>query len=158
MLEQLVKIEPVLIQMAKSIDYNTYDEILQETYIKLYDSKKKFEDIDTGYIYFTMRSVFIDSVRKQKNIVLIDDFSHLKEIETDYIEIKINKSNLNLFEKTLIDAHYGKNITTDKNIIIAENKGLSLLKLSEKTNIPYRTLYTTLQKIKIKLCKDLEMQ
>jgi RNA polymerase sigma factor (sigma-70 family) len=153
MLEHLAKIQPELIRMAKSLDYKNHEDILQETYLKLYDSKKEFKDIDKGYIYLTMRSVFIDGVRKKKEIP-IDDFSKYENLEDENDIFEIDKSKLNAFENALINAHYGKLIEDKEKRIIHKTKSYSLLKLSKKTTIPYRTLYTTLKRIKNKLCKD----
>jgi DNA-directed RNA polymerase specialized sigma24 family protein len=100
MLVELVKIQPELIQMAKSINIKDYKDILQDTYIKLNDSKKQFNEIDKGYIYLTMRSVWIDKVRKNKEIPF-NDFSYFECEETEYKEVEIDLSVLNLFEKEL---------------------------------------------------------
>lgn len=153
MLENLAKIQPELIRMAKSLDYKNHEDILQETYLKLYDSKKEFKDIDNSYIYLTMRSIFIDRIRKNKEIP-IDDFSKYEQIEGDYEVIEIDKSKLNDLEIEIINSHYGKLIEDKDKRIIGERKSYSLLKLSKMTTIPYRTLYTTLKRIKLKLCKD----
>jgi RNA polymerase sigma factor (sigma-70 family) len=153
MLSHLAKIQPELIKMAKSLDYKHHEDILQETYLKLYDSKKEFKEIDKGYIYLTMRSVFIDGIRKKKEIP-IDDFSRYEDLEDDIELFEINKSILNAFEKELINAHYGKVIEDKEKNIIYKTQSYSLLKLSKMTSIPYRTLYTTLKKIKLKLCRE----
>jgi len=153
MLEELAKIHSELLKMAKALDFKNHEDILQETYLKLYDSKKEFKDIDKGYIYLTMRSVFIDRVRKNKEIPT-DDFSIFENTEVDFNFMEVNTSILNAFEKELINAHFGKIVEDKEKHIIAKIDGHSLLKLSQMTTISYRTLYTTLKKIKIKLCKD----
>jgi DNA-directed RNA polymerase specialized sigma24 family protein len=159
MLSSLVKIESSLLKMAKAIDFNNHNDLLQDTYIKLHDSGKAFEDIDMGYIYLTMRSIFINRIRKEKDYILVDDFSRYPIYEAEKVkDYNINKSLLNALERIIIDTHYGKLITTKDNIIIKEIEGKSLLRVSRESGVSYRTLYSTLQKIKLKLCKDLETQ
>lgn len=153
MLEELAKIHPELLKMAKALDFKNHEDILQETYLKLYDSKKEFKDIDKGYIYLTMRSIFIDRVRKNKEIP-INDFSIFEHVDSELTLLEVNTSKLNAWEKELINAHFGRIVEDKDRKIIAKIKGHSLLKLSQKTTISYRTLYTTLKKIKIKLCRD----
>jgi len=153
MLEELAKIQPELIKMAKSLDFKNHEDILQETYLKLYDSKKQFKDIDKGYIYLTMRSIFIDGVRKNKEIP-IEDFSIFEDVDSECTFLEVDTSKLNAFEKELINAHFGRVVENKEKKIVNKTDAHSLLKLSKMTTISYRTLYTTLNKIKKKLWKD----
>jgi DNA-directed RNA polymerase specialized sigma24 family protein len=157
MLNELCKHHKELIQMAKKFDCHFFDDLLQDTYIRLYESGKQFHEIDFGYVYLTMRSVFIDKYRKQPIQVEIDDnlTEELAEQNTDVI---VDLSKLKPVEKQLYYAYFGKKILNDKNEIIAEIKGTNLAKISRETGIPYRTIYTRFQRVKLKLCKDLEMQ
>lgn len=159
MLNELCKNQKELLQMAKKFDCHNFDEILQDTYIKLYESGKQFHEIDFGYIYLTMRSVFINKYRKQTEI-LIDDFSRYEIANSEELkkDIVADLSKLKPVEKQLYYAYFGKKIVNDKNEIIEEIKGANLAKISRETGIPYRTIYTRFQRIKLKLCKDLEMQ
>ena len=160
MLNQLSKHHKELKELAKKIaGSNDADDVLQETYLKLHDSGKNFEDIDFGYIYLTMRSIYIDS-KKQSSVknreVLIDDFSlfQIVEDETEVSTLSIDKSKLNSFENLLLFSLYGIDINNENNKITERIKGVSMRKLSIETGIPYRTIYQTIQKIKVKLCKD----
>jgi len=157
MLNQLSQQHNQLKELAKKIAGNDADDVLQETYLKLYNSGKQFHEIDTGYIYLTMRSVYIDSKKAtsvKNREILIDDFSNweLYDDETKE-EVSINKVNLNAFENLLLFSLYGIDITNDKNEITNRIKGVSMRKLSIETGIPYVTIYSTIQKIKEKLCK-----
>lgn len=159
MLKELCNYNNELLEMAKKFDCHNFDDLLQDTYIRLYESGKKFHEIDFGFIYITMRSVFIDKIRKQPNEFLLDDFSKIEISEAeDKKEIVVNLDKLKPVEKQLYYAYFGKKIINDKNEIIAEIEGANLSKLSRETGIPYRTIYTRFQRIKIKLCKDLETQ
>jgi DNA-directed RNA polymerase specialized sigma24 family protein len=132
--------------------------VLQETYLKLYESGKQFHEIDFGYVYLTMRSVYIDSKKAtsvKNREVLIDDFTDWQIIEEEAKEeIEIDKSKLNSFENLLLFSLYGIDIANDKNEIKTKIKGVSMRKLSIETGIPYITIYKAVQKIKEKLCRD----
>lgn len=158
MLNQLSKHHKELKELAKKIAGNDSDDVLQETYLKLYDSGKKFEEIDFGYIYLTMRSVYIDS-KKQTSVknreILIDDFSmfEILDDENEVHNLSIDKSKLNSFENLLLFSLYGIDINNENNKITERIKGVSMRKLSIETGIPYQTIYKTFQKIKQKLCE-----
>jgi DNA-directed RNA polymerase specialized sigma24 family protein len=132
--------------------------VLQETYLKLYESGKQFHEIDFGYVYLTMRSVYIDSKKAtsvKNREILIDDFTDWQIIEEETAEeIEIDKSKLNSFENLLLFSLYGIDIANDKNEIKTKIKGVSMRKLSIETGIPYITIYKAVQKIKEKLCRD----
>ena len=143
--------------MAKKFDCNNADDLLQDTYLKLYETGKQIHEIDFGYIYMVMRSIFIDKKRNQKEIP-IDDFTNFEICNEDYTEQKINLDKLSNVEKQLYYSYFGRKITNDKNEIIAEIDGVNLSKLSRETGIPYRTIYYRFNNIKLKICKDLETQ
>lgn len=157
MLNELVKYQKELLFMARKLDYDNADDLLQDTYLKLHDSGKQFHEIDFAYIYFTMRSILIDRLRKDKEIP-IDDFAEFQLLDDEYSEVNISLDKLTSVEKQLYYAYVGRKITNDKNEIIAVIDGANLSKLSRETGIPYRTIYTRFQRIKLKLCKDLETQ
>ncbi len=133
------------------------EDILQDTYIKLHESGKSFEEVNTGYIYFTMKSVFLDSVKNAstKNRFLPTD-NFLNVVEENQTEIKVVYKNLTTFEKKLIDALFGREITNDKNEIVKVFTGTNKLDLSRKTGIPYKTIYKTFKNLKNKICLDIE--
>lgn len=157
MLNELVKYQSELIKMAKKIDCYNFDDLLQDTYIRLYESGKQFHEIDLGYVYLTMRSVFIDKYRKKPFEVELTDKLEQTESETKN-DIVVDLTKLKPVERQLYYAYFGKKITNDKNEIISEIQGANLSRISRETGIPYRTIYTRFQRIKLKLCKDLEMQ
>jgi DNA-directed RNA polymerase specialized sigma24 family protein len=154
MLEELAKINDQLFKMALAFcnDTNEASDIVQDTYIKLHHTGKEFKDITPAYIYFTMKSVFLDTKRKSYlyNRVEVTDFEgwNLVDEETQ-IEVKQQTPKLTNFEKLLIQALFGKEII-DKSGNLKKTKSVSMLKLSEETGIPYRTIYTNFQNIKKK--------
>lgn len=160
MLESLAKHQNELHAMARKIAGKDADDILQETYIKLHDSGKDYNDINFGYIYQTMNSIYIDSIKSssaKNRFVLFDSYfwerleEKLEEYDTEHREVSIDKSKLTTFENMLLFSLYGMDMTNEKNEIIQRIKGTSMLSLSKETNIPYRTIYTTVQRIKKKL-------
>jgi DNA-directed RNA polymerase specialized sigma24 family protein len=155
MIEQLAKINDQLYKMALAIcgDIEQANDVLQETYLKLHETGKKYEDINTAYIYFTMKSIFLDTKRKTylENRVEPTDFQEWQLIEEEQeITITFIPPKLTNFEKLLIQALFGREITDSSGNIIKKIGSKSMLKLSEETGIPYRTIYTNFQNIKKK--------
>lgn len=160
MLNELVKHQEQLLKMAISIcnSKDVAQDVLQDTYLKLHDSGKKFQEVNTGYIYFTMKSIFLDSVKQstQKNrFIPTDTFINLVE-EVEPIKKIVFKKKLTNFDNLLIHALFGREITNDKNEIVKIITGTNKLKLSRETGIPYKTICKTFNALKTKIC--LEMQ
>lgn len=156
MLKELAKHNEALLKMAKKFDHQNADDLLQDTYIRLFETGKEFKDIEIGYIYTIMRSIFIDKHRRTKEIPF-DDFTNFELEEEEYTEHEpINLDVLSNVERQVYYAYFGRKVTNDRNEIIAEIEGVNLSKLSRETGIPYRTIYTRFQRIKQKIC--LEMQ
>lgn len=143
------------ISICKSKDIA--EDVLQDTYLKLHDSGKRFDEVNTGYIYFTMKSVFLDSVKNSstKNRFLPTD-NFLNVVDEDEIKAVVVYKNLTNFEKILIDALFGREITNDKNEITRIFKGTNKLDLSRKTGIPYKTIYKTFKNLKNKICLEIQ--
>ena len=54
-------------------DYDTANDIVQDAYIKIHEQNKTWDDIKnnvSGYVYFVIRSIFIDYCRKKKTVPL----------------------------------------------------------------------------------------
>jgi hypothetical protein len=88
-----------------------------------------------------MKSIFLDSVKQstgKNRFIPTDNFINLVEdIEPAKVIVYKNLSN---FEKRLIDALFGREITNDKNEIVKTFEGSNKLKLSRDTGIPYKTI------------------
>ena len=161
MLQQLSKHHDEILKAAVKITGNleTAKDVVQDCYIKLHDSGKKFEDINFSYIYFTLKSIYTDSVKESScnnRIVIKDDFNDITD--TIYEQMSIEFINLTTWEKLVIFAVCGRVITDSDNKIIKEFKGVSISELSRKTGINYSILYRTVKNLKSKVwLKDLEM-
>lgn len=156
MLEQLAKHHDKLLELTVRIT-NCKDlaqDVLQDAYLKLHDSGKKFEEINDAYIYFAIKSVFLDTVKKsstKNRFIPTADFLDLES--EDVVEEKIiNYKNLTNFDKLLIPSLFGKEIVNENNQIVKVFEGSSMLNLSRQTGIPYRTIYTTVERLKTKIC------
>jgi DNA-directed RNA polymerase specialized sigma24 family protein len=129
-----------LYDMALKIDPVNGQDYLHDAFLKIPENK----EVNITYIYFTIKNLMIDEIRKNKEQVY--DFSNyeVSEVEPHDYDSQLNEiqSSLSTFQKILID--------------LIRNHKLTLLKISKETNIEYKVIYRNYQKIK-KICKDLEM-
>ena len=156
MLEQLATKNKELLRVAYNITGNidSAKDIVQDAYIKLYESGKRFEDINDGYIYFTLKSIYNDSVKQstlKNRFILTNDFDNVIEDKTDLIEYEI--TGLTTWERLVVDAICGRNITNENNEIVKHIQGTSITELSKKTGINYSIIYRTIKNLKSKVCQ-----
>ena len=156
MLEQLATKNKELLRVAYNITGNidSAKDIVQDAYIKLYESGKRFEDINDGYIYFTLKSIYNDSVKQstlKNRFILTNDFDNVIEDKTDLIEYEI--TGLTTWERLVVDAICGRNITNENNEIVKHIQGTSMTELSKKTGINYSIIYRTIKNLKSKVCQ-----
>lgn len=133
-------------------DRELAEDITQEMYIKI---QLKLEDgldiayedeLNYYYIFKTLRTLFLDLMRKKKNIYKVDieQINNLQEIEQ-----------INYTEKyDLIIDELDKMYWYDKKVFLLIDGGESIASLARKTGIPYYSLYNTYKRVKDKL-KDL---
>lgn len=88
------------------------NDIVQDMYIKMYELNK---EVDDGYIYFVLRSIFIESKRKQKEFTIDNEqlFINVIQCEAENKELILNLlnqsvDNLEPHEKTII--HFSCNM------------------------------------------------
>jgi len=129
-----------LLKMAKKIDPINGQDYLHDAFIKIPQDK----DVNITYIYFTIKNLMIDDIRKNKEVIY--DLSNIDIIETPTFDYNVGiseiENRLTTFQKLLLD--------------LIRNHKISLLQISKETEIEYKVIYRNYQKIK-KLCKDLEM-
>tara|TARA_R110000796_G_C14205070_1_gene392404 strand:+ start:22 stop:501 length:480 start_codon:yes stop_codon:yes gene_type:complete len=128
----------------------TSEDLVSEMYIKIQLKIEKGldinfidDEINYYYIFKTLRTLFIDLKRKEKNIKFqeIDDcdfISHDAPYDSTYSDIQYE-----------LDKQYWY----DKKIFEIINEGMSIASLSRKTGIRYYSLYNTYTKVKEKLKK-----
>jgi len=125
----------------------TSEDLVSEMYIKMQIKLEKgldisYEDeINYYYVFKTLRTLFLDLKRKEKNIKYqeIDDsdfVSHDANYDSTYTDIQDE-----------LDKQYWY----DKKIFEIINEGMSIASLSRKTGIRYYSLYNTYTKVKEKL-------
>lgn len=138
MLEQLSKNHDTWISYALLIcnDKETAKDLVQDMYIKLY----KKEKVNKSYVYDTLKSIFIDQVRKQqhKNIS-IEEVLYLEAESIDY-DMKHLKECLNKLK------------WFDREVLIATHTN-SLRKAEALTGVYYGVLNYHKQKALKKLKK-----
>ena len=74
MLDELCKRDSEWRKLATHICGDAYlaDDLVQEMYLKLLNKKK---EVNTSYIYITLRSIYIDHLRKQKETELNENIT-----------------------------------------------------------------------------------
>lgn len=129
-----------LLKMAKKIDPINGQDYLHDAFIKIPQDK----DVNITYIYFTIKNLMIDDIRKNKEVIY--DLSNIDIIETPTFDYNVGiseiENRLTTFQKLLLD--------------LIRNHKISLLQISKETEIEYKVIYRNYQKIK-KICEDLEM-
>ena len=135
------------------------EDIVQEMYIRIhtYITKgvdisfrvKDKDDINHIFIYRTLRSLYIDLHRKEKNIIKtnIDNLAeYIDENET------LRKGDVcNAMQQ--MDSLLDKTFWYDRTVFEIISSGTSIAELSRKTNITYYSLYFTHKRVK-QLIKD----
>jgi|TARA_R110002020_G_scaffold9010_3_gene36092 DNA-directed RNA polymerase specialized sigma24 family protein len=151
-IEQLYDKHKTWIKIVKSFGCNDMiaEDLVQEMYIKIIIKVKKGLDISYNeneinyyYIFRTLNSLYIDLVRKKKNIY-IEGLENIKNKEND-------PDYLRVYEE--IEKELDKMYWYDKRIFELINGGESIASLSRKTHIPYYSLYNTYTKVKERLKK-----
>ena len=133
----------------------TAEDLVQEMYIKIQlkineglDISFGDDDINHIYVFKTLRSLFLDLKRKEKNIYLESE-DLLEDVESDF--------SLNNFDKVYdqVKEELNKMYWYDKKIFELIDNGKSIAKLSRETNISYYSLYNTYRKVIEKLKQNL---
>ena len=146
-LSEIYKKHQIWIDIVCSFGCNkeTAEDITQEMYIKIQKRINKGLDIDFGddynyyYIFKTLKSLFLDLKRKEKNINVIE-ISQIQHATKDY-NIDYNKS------YTIIQNKLKNMYWYDRKVYEIIEGGESIAKLSRKTGIAYHSLYNTYQNV-----------
>jgi RNA polymerase sigma factor (sigma-70 family) len=169
-LEALGKFHKEWVDLAKNLGAKDYaEDIVQEAYIKMtrYANNKKVYNngkFSKAYMYFTIRSVFIDYIRTKKNIHKIQieefykdkDFNEIPEKDmhkfTATDEIKKEEAFWRLCKK--MDKELDDWYWYDKSIYeLYRDTDLSIRGLSNETKISPVNIFHTLKKGKDKMRK-----
>ena len=137
------------------------NDIVQDMYIKMHELNKV---VDDGYIYFVLRSIFIESKRKQKEFTTDNEqlFINVIECETENKELILNLLNqsveqLDPHEKVIV--HFSSNMGLRE---FCRESGISInlvIKVKRKLKIllwQKAKKYEELETLSVKLQKQLE--
>jgi len=120
------------------------NDIVQDMYLKMYDINK---DVDDGYIYLVIRSIFIEEKRKQKEFT--------QDLET--IEYLVNKNEYNTLKqssafedlkKECYDQAYNK-LEKHEKVIIHFSSTMGLREFARNSEISISLIQKTKRKLKI---------
>ena len=110
MLEELSKNHKGWLKIAYQIckDKDYANDLVQDMYLRLYNSEKQIND---SYIYFVLRSIFLDEKRKQREFTIDyeieikeDEFSIEHICEIDLIEKVVDKQPT--YKKAIVENAY----------------------------------------------------
>lgn len=110
------------------------DDLVQEMYLRF---SNKLKQINKGYVFKMIRSVYIDELRKQQDIINIDDlFLDLTEDNKESLEnrfelLDILKSELTFFEREVLLLTHEYSLR-DAELVTGDEKG--------ENGVPYYTL------------------
>jgi DNA-directed RNA polymerase specialized sigma24 family protein len=133
----------------------TAEDLVQEMYIKIQlkinnglDISFGDEDINHIYVFKTLRTLFLDLKRKEKNIYFESDLV-LDEVESDF--------SIDNFDEVYdqVKGELKKMYWYDRKIFDLIDNGKSIAELSRDTNISYYSLYNTYRKVIEKLKQNL---
>jgi DNA-directed RNA polymerase specialized sigma24 family protein len=129
----------------------TAEDIVQEMYIKLLikinnglDITYNDDDVNYYYVFKTLKSLFLDLKRREKNVNMIG-LEFVAEIPSGLETIGFEQKYIEI-ENELNDMYW-----YDQKIYILIDDGISISELSRQTLIPYYSLYNTFRKVKKKL-------
>jgi len=148
-IEDIYKKHKIWVDIVCSFGCNksTAEDIVSEMYIKIYKKLKEGLVIEYGkndynyyYIFKTLKSLFYDLKRKEKNIKIID-IAEIKNTSEDY-NIRYNES------YTIIQNELKNMYWYNRKVYEIIESGESIAELSRKSGIAYHSLYNTYIKVK----------
>jgi DNA-directed RNA polymerase specialized sigma24 family protein len=107
------------------------DEVVQEMYLKLLDVCKELNDF---YVILTIRSVYIDYLRENKRIKLV--------------ELPMYIHNDEAFELDDEESWILNNLTHTEKVLLTLNQVKSLRKIEKELNINYGLVYRIIKDVK----------
>ena len=131
------------------------EDIVQEMYIRIHTYITKGvdisydDDVNHMYIYRTLRSLYIELHRKEKNIIKTNIDNLAEYIDENESLTKGDVCSAMQQMDSLLD----KTFWYDRTVFEIISSGTSIAELSRKTNITYYSLYFTHKRVK-QLIKD----
>ena len=139
--------EWVYMVRAFGCNEDTAEDIVQDMYLKMHkiiSSGKNVmynnEEVNTYYILKTLKSIFIDKTRKEKQNVSID-----YETEAYHIQVEDTPDYEDTHDRIVNELE--KLYWFDQKVFEIVSDCVKISYLSRKTTIPYYTLYNTYKKV-----------
>ena len=133
--------------MAFGCNRDTAEDIVQEMYLRLHKVLQRGQnlmynetEINHYYIIKTLKSIYIDKIRKEKNMIEVEFDREAYRIEIE------DTANYDSVHDT-IQNELNKLYWFDRKVFDMINAGEKIADLSRKTTIPYYTLYNTYKKV-----------
>lgn len=134
MLKKLSKNHEEWLRIANGIckDKETAKDLVQDMYITMYETDKKYSEVNKWYIYRVMFSAFLNSIKKKRiKTVSINDYFNIIKTDSDLTHLEqLQCIDDALNEIGLIDKRY-----------LIETHTRSLRKNAKYLNIPVSTLH-----------------
>lgn len=144
MLTQLAKRDKDWRKMALHIcrDKSLADDLVQDMYLKLANVNK---EVNATYIYFTIKSIFLDEIKKDKEILY--NFENYNEISDEYCLDYDNETqtDIDLINECL------ENSSLAEKVIFINTVEDGIRKFSRESNISIRTVQSYRTKFKEKV-------
>lgn len=127
----------------------TANDIVQDMYIKMYELNK---NVDDGYIYFVIRSIFIEQKRKQKEFAY--DSHHVEYLMIE-LENKTTKpsSTFEDLKKECYDQAY-KKLDKHEKVIIHFSSTMGLREFARNSELSISLIQKTKRKLKILIWEE----
>jgi DNA-directed RNA polymerase specialized sigma24 family protein len=153
MLEQLAQRHNEWLKLAFKICKNKEysKDLVQDMYLKIYNSGKQIEDINECYIYFIMRNQFLNEIKDEKRFVDFD-VAILNEIDEEYNFIADIKEQVTI---ETLKKEFNKLTWYEKQMIDLTQE-FGQRGLSRETGIHIQTIHNTTKKIKLKLWQNVQ--
>lgn len=139
--------EWVYLVRAFGCNEDTAQDIVQDMYLKMHkvistgkNVMYNDEEVNTYYILKTLKSIFIDKTRKEKQSVSIDF-----ETEAYHIQVEDTPDYEDTHDRIVSELE--KLYWFDQKVFEIVSDGVKISELSRKTTIPYYTLYNTYKKV-----------
>lgn len=126
-------------------------DLVQDMYLKIYNSGKQIEDINECYIYFIMRNQFLNEIKDEKRFVDFD-VAILNEIDEEYNFIADIKEQVTI---ETLQKEFNKLTWYEKQMIDLTQE-FGQRGLSRETGIHIQTIHNTTKKIKLKLWQNVQ--
>lgn len=118
------------------------NDLVNDMYIKIDATLKKYpsKELSNRFIYLTLRSIFLDGIRKNKE-VLVDNFPEIEQEKDKVLRDRIT------MDEVLSDMRF-----FDREILLKTHEK-SLRKIAEEVGCSYVSIYNMKQEALIKLEK-----